>query len=374
MAPELAPATEAAILRAAGLLRGGDLVAFPTETVYGLGGDATSDPAVAAIFAAKGRPRFNPLIVHVPGLVEAEAFALFDARGQCLAERFWPGPLTLVLPRRPTGGVSLLVSAGLDTVAVRVPAHPVAQNLLRAAGRPVAAPSANRSGRISPTTAAHVWAEFSAPDNDPRAAADAAGPLLSRNAGEGSRGRRPTAGEAAVLAMILDGGACSIGIESTVLDLSGAKPVLLRPGGITLDELVEILGPVEAAPADAGAPRSPGRLPSHYAPELPVRLDAADARPREALLAFGLNAPPGFAEVLFLSQRGDLAEAAANLFAMLRRLDRPEFSGIAVMPIPERGLGRAINDRLRRAAAPRPPTGEGRCRSVPDEAILPNVS
>jgi L-threonylcarbamoyladenylate synthase len=315
------PAGEQAIRRAAGLLREGALVAFPTETVYGLGGDATNDRAVAAIFAAKGRPRFNPLIVHVPGLAEAENLAVFDDRGRRLARRFWPGALTLVLPRRPEAGVSLLASAGLDTVALRVPSHPVAQALLREAGCPVAAPSANRSGRVSPTTAAHVLAEF----------AGAAGPAL-----------------------ILDGGACPIGIESTVLDLTGARPVLLRPGGITLEELAAMLGTVEIDAADAEAPRSPGRLPSHYAPELPVRLNAASARPGEALLAFGPEAPPGFAAVLFLSRTGDLAEAAANLFAMLRALDRPEFSGIAVMPIPERGLGRAINDRLRRAAAPRP--------------------
>jgi L-threonylcarbamoyladenylate synthase len=271
---------------------------------------------VAAIFAAKGRPRFNPLIIHVPGLAEAEGFAIFDARARQIAARFWPGPLSLVLARRGGSGLSLLASAGLDTVAVRVPADPVAQMLLRAAGRPLAAPSANRSGRLSPTEAAHVAAEL------------------------GAR-----------VALILDGGRSTVGLESTVLDLSGRDPALLRPGGIAVEELEPILGPV-AAPR-AGPPRSPGMLTSHYAPSLPLRLDALDPRPGEALLAFGGGAPAGFAEVLWLTRTGDLAEAAANLFAMLRRLDRPDFAGIAVMPIPETGLGRAINDRLRRAAAPR---------------------
>jgi len=314
-------ADDATTETAARLLRQGRLVAFPTETVYGLGGDATNGRAVARIFAAKGRPRFNPLIVHVPGLAEAEALATFDRRAREAARRFWPGALSLVLRRREACGLSLLVSAGLDTVALRVPAHPLAQSLLRAAGRPIAAPSANRSGRVSSTSADHVAAELA---------------------------RR--------VALILDGGACPIGLESTVLDLSGDKPVLLRPGGITLESLTETFGAIESAAVDEAAPHSPGRLPSHYAPRLPVRLDATSARPGEALLAFGAEAPPGFAEVLWLSRSGDLAEAAANLFAMLRRLDRPEFSGIAVIPIPERGLGRAINDRLRRAAAPRSAT------------------
>ena len=312
------PATPEAIARAARLLQGGSLVAFPTETVYGLGGDAASEAAVARIFAAKDRPRFNPLIVHVPGPGEAEALAAFDERARETAHRFWPGPLSLVLPRRPDCGLALLASAGLDTVALRVPAHPVAQALLRAAGRPIAAPSANRSGRIRPTTAAHVAAEL------------------------GDR-----------VDLILDDGACMVGVESTVLDLAGPTPLLLRPGGVTLEELGAILPQIEIAAASDARPRSPGRLPSHYAPSLPVRLDAGDARPGEALLAFGPSAPPGFTEVQFLSKSGDLAEAAANLFAMLRRLDRPEFAGIAVMPIPEEGLGRAINDRLRRAAARR---------------------
>ncbi|HEX3954050.1 MAG TPA: L-threonylcarbamoyladenylate synthase [Stellaceae bacterium] len=313
------PGTAEAVERAADLLLAGKLVAFPTETVYGLGGDATNDAAMAAIFAAKDRPRFNPLIVHVCDVAAAEAIARFDDRAQLAARLFWPGPLTLVLTRRPDSGVSLLVSAGLDALAVRVPAHPLAQQLLYCARRPIAAPSANRSGRVSPTTAQHVGADL----------------------GDG-------------VAMILDGGPCHVGVESTVLDLTSARPALLRPGGVALEDLERVLGRVDVAAApDRHAPRSPGQLSSHYAPALPVRLDATSARAGEALLAFGAETLPGFAEMLNLSPRGDLAEAAANLFAMLRRLDRLEFSGIAVMPIPEEGLGRAINDRLRRAAAPR---------------------
>jgi L-threonylcarbamoyladenylate synthase len=312
------PAGPEAVARAAALLRAGRLVGFPTETVYGIGGDATNDRAVAAIFAAKGRPRFNPLIVHLPGLPEAEACAVFDARARGLARRFWPGPLSLVLPRRESSGLSRLASAGLDTVAVRVPSHPIALGLLRAAGRPLAAPSANRSGRVSPTEAAHVAEEL------------------------GDR-----------VAVIVDGGPCPIGVESTVLDLSGSTPALLRPGGVTREVLKSLLGQI-AEPADDGI-KAPGMLASHYAPTLPLRLAVAvaDARPGEALLAFGGEPPAGFAEILWLSRSGDLDEAAANLFAMLRRLDRPSFTGIAVMPIPECGLGGAINDRLRRAAATR---------------------
>ena len=316
MAFSISPAGPWSITRAAELLRAGRLVAFPTETVYGLGADATNEHAVAEIFAAKGRPHFNPLIVHVPGLSEAEALALFDDRARKLVAQFWPGPLTLVLPRRSDSGLSLLAGAGLDTVAIRAPAHEVAQALLRRAGRPIAAPSANRSGRVSPTEAIHVVEEL------------------------GDR-----------VGAILDGGRTLVGLESTVLDLSGETPVLLRPGGVTSEQLTEFLGPI-AAPA-TGRPKSPGMLASHYAPSLPLRLEAISAQPGEALLAFGPEAPSGFAEVLWLSPTGDLAEAAANLFAMLRRLDRPPFNGIAVMPIPEQGLGRAINDRLRRAAAAR---------------------
>jgi len=313
------PPTPDATEAAARHLRAGRLVAFPTETVYGLGGDATSERAVARIFAAKGRPRFNPLIIHVTDRAAAEAIAVFDGRARDAAARFWPGPLTLVLPRRTDSSVSLLACAGLDTVALRAPAHPVAQALLRATGRPLAAPSANRSGRVSPTTAAHVAAEFRSG-----------------------------------VALILDGGACAVGVESTILDLSRDPPELLRPGGVTFEALNAALGDIALPVPDPAAPRAPGQLASHYAPRLPVRLDATAARPGEALLAFGPGPPPaGFAEIRFLSQHGDPVEAAANLFALLRALDRPEFTGIAVMPIPETGLGQAINDRLRRAAAPR---------------------
>jgi L-threonylcarbamoyladenylate synthase len=316
MSAAILPASPSAIAHGARLLRAGQLVAFPTETVYGLGADATNERAVAEIFAIKGRPRLNPLIIHVSGLEEAESLAIFDVRARRIAAQFWPGPLSLVLPRRGDSGLSLLASAGLDTVAIRAPAHPVAQALLHAAGRPIAAPSANRSGRISPTEAAHVAAEL------------------------GNR-----------VALVLDGGRTRVGVESTVLDLTGETPALLRPGGVTLEALTEFLGPI--AMPTAGPARSPGMLASHYAPSLPLRLDATDARPGEALLAFGPSAPPGFAEVAWLSRTGDLAEAAANLFSLLRQLDRAPFTGIAVAPIPEHGLGRAINDRLRRAATPR---------------------
>jgi L-threonylcarbamoyladenylate synthase len=316
MSAPIVPASPAVVERAARLLLSGQLVAFPTETVYGLGADATNERAVAAIFAAKGRPRFNPLILHVTSLTEAERFAIFNPDARRATARFWPGPLSLVLPRRADSGLSLLASAGLDTVAIRVPAHPVAQALLRETGRPIAAPSANRSGRVSPTGAAHVAEEL---------------------------------GDS--VALILDGGPTPVGLESTVLDLSGETPALLRPGAVTLEQLTELLGAI-AAPA-SGRVKSPGMLASHYAPALPVRLAATEARPGEALLAFGPDPPPGFAETLWLSRSGDLAEAAANLFAMLRKLDRPSFAAIAVMPIPEHGLGRAINDRLRRAAAAR---------------------
>ncbi len=311
----IVPATPANIQKAAFLLRSGQLVAFPTETVYGLGGDATDDRAVAAIFAAKGRPSFNPLIVHLPDVAGVAHLAQWDARAERLAGCFWPGPLTLVLPRRSDSPVSLLASAGLDSIAVRIPAHPVALALLLATGRPIAAPSANPSGRVSPTNARHV--------------AD---------------------GLTGTLAMILDGGPCPVGVESTVLDLTGETPTLLRPGGIPRETLEKELGPVALAKAsDLGGPRSPGMLSSHYAPGLPVRLDARSARLGEALLGFG----PAEGAQMNLSERGDLTEAAANLFAMLRALDRSPFTGIAVMPIPDHDLGAAINDRLRRAAAPR---------------------
>jgi len=308
------PISPQAIEKAADALRAGALVAFPTETVYGIGADATNDRAVAQIFEAKGRPRFNPLIVHFPDRQAAEAHVVFNAAADALAGRFWPGPLSLVLPRRPASALSLLVSAGLETVAVRVPAREDARRLLRAAGVPVAAPSANRSGRLSPTTARHV--------------ADDLGDAV---------------------ALILDGGPCPIGLESTVLDLSGSRPAILRQGGLPQEEIETALGmKVSVAGADDTAPKSPGMLTSHYAPSLPVRMDAESARPGEALLGFG----PACADAaLNLSESGDLVEAAAHLFAYLHDLDKPEFTGIAVSPIPEHGLGRAINDRLRRAAA-----------------------
>ncbi|MBI3446405.1 MAG: threonylcarbamoyl-AMP synthase [Magnetospirillum sp.] len=309
------PATQAAIAEAAEALTRGGLVAFPTETVYGLGGDSTSDQAVAAIFEAKGRPSFNPLIAHVAAIAQAESLAEMDETAHRLAARFWPGPLTLVLRRRSDCPVSLLASAGLDSVAVRMPDHKVALALIEAAGRPLAAPSANRSGRISPTRAEHV--------------AECLGGRVQ---------------------IILDGGPCRVGVESTILDLTEAPPTLLRPGGISAEELEEFLGlSLRRSAQSPEAPRSPGQLESHYAPALPVRLNAQAAQENEALLGFG---PADFATIN-LSPTGDLVEAASHLFAMLRALDRPEFKAIAVMPIPEKGLGRAINDRLRRAAAPR---------------------
>ena len=304
-----------AIHAAAALIRAGKLVAFPAETVYGLGPDARNEHAVAAIFAAKGRPQFNPLIVHVRDLAAARQLAEFDALSLRLAEHFWPGPFTLVLPRRKDCGLSLLVSAGLDTVALRAPAHPVAQALLLEAGCPIAAPSANISGRISPTSAAHVAA------------------------GLGDK-----------VAMILDGGACAIGLESTVVQVRGGKAFLLRPGSVTRDQIAAIAGSVETAADAPDAPHAPGQLASHYAPNLPLRLNAMTAEPGEAALAFAGNIPRGAAKICNLSASGDLTEAAANLFAMLRELDCDTFTGIAVATIPAHGLGEAINDRLARAA------------------------
>jgi len=313
-------ADKEAIAEAGRLLRAGALVAFPTETVYGLGANATDGRAVAAIFAAKGRPRFNPLIVHVPDLAAAEKIAVLAPAARRLATTFWPGPLTLVLKRRADSGISELVSAGLDTIAIRVPAHPVAQALLAAAGCPLAAPSANRSGRVSPTTAQHVTEDL---------------------------GETP--------AMILDGGATMHGVESTVLDATGDSVRLLRPGAVARDAISAVLGrPLGgASPADAAQPTSPGQLASHYAPNATLRLDAREVRPGEALLGFGRDAPETAGPAINLSPQGDLTEAAARLFASLRALDATGVPSIAVMPIPETGLGEAINDRLRRAAAPR---------------------
>jgi L-threonylcarbamoyladenylate synthase len=306
------------ISAAAEALAAGRLVAFPTETVYGLGGSAVDDRAVAAIFAAKDRPSFNPLIIHVGDLSGAERLARMDERARTLAERYWPGPLTLVLQRAAGCPVSLLASAGLETLALRVPRHPIAAELLRAFDGPIAAPSANPSGRLSPTTAVHV-AEWL-----------------------GDR-----------VAAILDGGPTPIGVESTIIDLSGAISRLLRPGGLPSEEIESVIGPLTEAEASI-APRAPGMLESHYAPDLPLRINATQVDPDEALLAFGRDVPPGARMTLNLSASGNLNEAAANLFAHLRLLDATGAARIAVMPIPARGLGRAINDRLRRAAGPRP--------------------
>ncbi|MDF2096311.1 L-threonylcarbamoyladenylate synthase [Aquibaculum arenosum] len=318
IATEFLPAGQAAIARAAELLRQGALVAFPTETVYGLGADATDDKAVARIFEAKGRPRFNPLICHYPDAASAKEYVHFDARAERLAERFWPGALTLVLPRRDGCSVSLLCSAGLDSLAVRVPAPPLACAILEAVGRPVAAPSANRSGRVSPTSAAHVAEEL--------------------------KGR---------IELIVDGGPCPVGVESTVVSLLGDTPLLLRPGGIAAEAIAEALGEPLRLPEAEAPLASPGMLASHYAPERPLRLSAQSVETDEALLSFGPQPLPGAALEINLSESGDLQEAAARLFASLRALDRANVRAIAVMPIPDHGLGQAINDRLRRAAAPR---------------------
>jgi L-threonylcarbamoyladenylate synthase len=309
------------IERAAKALRAGRLVAFPTETVYGLGALATDDAAVAAIFTAKRRPRFNPLIAHVTGAAAAEPLALWSKAAARLAARFWPGPLTLVLPRAPASPLSLLMSAGSATVALRAPSHPVAQALLASTGLPVAAPSANPAGRTSPTTADHV------------------------GTGLGER-----------IDLIVDAGPCPVGIESTVLDLTADPPRLLRPGGLPRAVIEAEIGALASGPApEAEGLRAPGQLASHYAPDRPLRLDARDVAADEALLAFGPTPWPGAILTLNLSESGDTTEAAANLFAMLHRLDQPGVRAIAVMPIPDAGLGEAIRDRLQRAAAPRPP-------------------
>jgi L-threonylcarbamoyladenylate synthase len=311
----IVPATPEAISNAAEALAKGEIVAFPTETVYGLGANALDARAVARIFAAKERPRFNPLIVHVPELAEAERYALFNEAARTLAESFWPGPLSLVLPKRPACGIADLVSAGLDTIALRAPAHPIAQALLAATKLPIAAPSANRSGRISPTTAAHVEAEL---------------------------GDRP--------AMILDGGPCELGIESTVVSVVSETPALLRPGALPRQAIELVLGrPLGAGEAEERS-ASPGQLATHYAPATRLRLDAASSGPHEALLAFGPDVPQGARVTINLSESGNLEEAASRLFGALRELDKKGAETIAVMPIPAQGLGEAINDRLRRAA------------------------
>jgi len=332
-------ATEAGIARAGALLRAGALVAFGTETVYGLGANARDPAAVARIFEAKGRPRFNPLIAHLPDAAAAFSEVVPNALARRLAEAFWPGPLTLVLPRHPDSRVASLAAAGLGTLGVRVPDAEPARALLRAAGFPVVAPSANPSGGVSPSTADHVLA--------------------------GLAGR---------VDAVLDTGPCPVGLESTVLDLSGDRPVLLRPGGIPLEALEAEIGPLGRPDPHADV-ASPGMLASHYAPSLPVRLDAATAHEGEALLAFG--PAPGHAGLCWnLSPSGDLREAAARLFSGLRHLDeegrRRGLTGIAAMPIPERDLGLAIRDRLTRAAAPRPLAATGRVS--PGTAASPSAA
>jgi L-threonylcarbamoyladenylate synthase len=316
------PANEAAVADAARSLREGGLVAFPTETVYGLGADATNARSIARLYEAKGRPAFNPLIAHVGDLKAAQRIARFDVRAAQLAEAFWPGPLTLVLPKAPGCAVADLATAGLDTIAVRVPAHRIAREILRAFGGPVVAPSANLSGHVSPTTAAHV-------QND----------LAGR------------------IDLIIDGGAVEVGVESTIVGCF-ETPMLLRSGGVPRGEIERVLGrtllqPPDDVDTDSGQPLAPGMLASHYAPRTPVRLNAERLEAGEALLAFGADAISGVdaASVMMnLSARGDLNEAAANLFSYLRALDARGARAIAVMPVPHHGLGEAINDRLRRAA------------------------
>ncbi|WP_371170372.1 L-threonylcarbamoyladenylate synthase [Aliiroseovarius sp. 2305UL8-7] len=300
------------IARAASLLRGGALVSFPTETVYGLGANATDNHAVARIFEAKNRPQFNPLIVHLPSLEAVEDYAVLEGAALDLAQAFWPGPLTLVLPLKPNSGLSKLVSAGLESVAIRVPAHPLAQELLKEAGVPVAAPSANPSGRISPSTAGHVI--------------------------NGLSGK---------IEAVLDGGPCDVGVESTIVGID-PTPVLLRPGGLPIEALEAALGGPIATRQESATITAPGQLSSHYAPNAMMRPNAETTIAGERLLGFGHVEAD-----LNLSPSGDLVEAAANLFQMLHQLDEEADTPIAVSPIPDHGMGRAINDRLRRAAAPR---------------------
>lgn len=303
--------TDASIAEAAALLRAGELVSLPTETVYGLGANALDDTAVVKIYAAKNRPSFNPLIVHVPDVATARQYAQFNDLAERVAETLWPGPLSIVLPRTETCALSKLVSAGLDTVAVRIPASPHARRLFAVAELPVAAPSANKSNRLSPTEARHVADNF---------------------------------GEE--VSLVLDGGPCTVGLESTVLDLSTDTPTLLRAGGTAQDALESVIGrPLVRAGTDDHSPKSPGMLSRHYAPRTPLRMNATHAEDGEALLGFGT-----IDGTLNLSPSGDATEAAANLFRYLHELDAMDFTGIAVAPIPDGGLGHAVNDRLRRAA------------------------
>ncbi|HOO82705.1 MAG TPA: L-threonylcarbamoyladenylate synthase [Alphaproteobacteria bacterium] len=309
------------IAEAAEILKSGGLVGMPTETVYGLAADATNGQAVAKIFAAKGRPSFNPLIIHVTDLEQAGEFVVVNDWARAMSQAFWPGPLTLILPKKENTQISELASTGLETLAVRVPAHKVARALIKAACVPLAAPSANASGTLSPTTAAHVY--------------DSLGDKVD---------------------IILAAGACAVGLESTVLDLSGEAPLVLRPGGISAEDISKVLGvEVRYDAGDSVAPKSPGQLLKHYAPNLPVRLNAIDLKEDEALLAFGrtkfmIGSDFPAELVCNLSENKDLYEAAANLFAMLKVLDESGAKGIAVMAVPEVGIGIAINDRLRRAA------------------------
>jgi L-threonylcarbamoyladenylate synthase len=316
----VAEASSEAIAAAAACLRSGGLVAMPTETVYGLAADATSDAAVAAIYAAKERPAINPLISHVLGIDAAREHAIFGPEAETLARAFWPGPLTLVLPVASICRISPLARAGLDTVAIRSPSHETARALIEAAGIPLAAPSANRSGAVSPTTAAHVAAELD--------------------------GR---------VDWILDGGPCRHGLESTIVACLAGRPQLLRPGAITREAIESVLGsPIDATGLTRAAPNAPGQLASHYAPKTALRLGAASASEEEAALDFGGSFKGGAVTArLDLSPSGDLIEAASHLFSYLRALDAARAARIAVAPIPEHGLGAAINDRLRRAAAPR---------------------
>ena len=322
---QILAAGEAAVAAAARTLATGGLIAFPTETVYGLGADAANAEAIARLYQAKGRPAFNPLISHVSGLAAAQRLAQFDATALALADAFWPGPLTLVLPKTLRCPVADIATAGLDTVAVRIPAHPLARAILDAFGGAVVAPSANLSGHVSPTTAAHVQ-----------------GDLAGR------------------IDLIVDGGPVQVGVESTIVGCFGA-PILLRPGGVPREAIERVLGrALMALPENPGIgdgqPLAPGMLASHYAPSTRVRLDAVSVEPGEALLAYGPASLPGLdtaAAVMNLSERGDLTEAAANLFSYLRALDVEHARAIAVMPVPNDGLGEAINDRLRRAAVPR---------------------
>jgi len=319
---QILPAGEAAVAAAVRSLADGGLVAFPTETVYGLGADATNPAAIARLYQAKGRPSFNPLIGHVRDLAAARLIGRFDTRAIALAEAFWPGPLTLVLPKTKDCAVADLATAGLDSIAIRVPAHPLARAILRAFGRPVVAPSANLSGHVSSTTAAHVQSDLA--------------------------GR---------IDLIVDGGPVAVGVESSIVGCFD-EPMLLRPGGLPRGEIERVLGrtlvqPPEDADNDTGQPLAPGMLASHYAPRTRLRLNAERIEAGEALLAFGPGALPGADSanaVMNLSAQGDLTEAAANLFGYLRALDARGARAIAVMPVPDDGLGEAINDRLRRAA------------------------